>query len=47
LPTLYGKGKAAVYFRLGQSAAHNKAFFEFENQDIGLQNAYFWDSKAE
>ena len=30
-----------------EGAAYYQAFFEAENEDIGRENAYLWDIKAE
>jgi hypothetical protein len=32
---------------LRESPVSYKAFFEAENEDIGLENSRFWDVKAE
>ena len=37
-----GKG-----YQLRESPASYKAFFEAENEDIGLENTRFWDVKDE
>ena len=37
-----GKG-----YQLRESPAQYKALFEVENEDIDLENTYFWDVKAE
>ena len=34
-------------YQLRESPASYKAFFEAENEDIGLENTRFWDEKAE
>ena len=34
-------------YQLGEGAAHYRAFFEAENEDIGRENTYLWDIKAE
>jgi putative transposase len=34
-------------YQLRESPASYKAFFEAENEDIGLENTRFWDVKAE
>jgi uncharacterized membrane protein YvbJ len=34
-------------YQLREAAAHYKAVFGAENDDIGLQNTYFWDVNNE
>ena len=34
-------------YQLRESPVSYKAFFEAENEDIGLENTRFWDVKAE
>jgi hypothetical protein len=34
-------------YQLREGAAHYKALFEAENDDIGPENTYLWDIKAE
>jgi hypothetical protein len=34
-------------YQLREAAAHYKALFGDENEDIGLENAYSWDLDAE
>ena len=34
-------------YQLKESPAAHKAFFEAENEDIGLENSRFWDEKEE
>ena len=45
------RGRAVIEsgegYQLRESPASYKAFFEAENEDIGLENTRFWDVKAE
>jgi len=44
-------GRSAIMRRLQRAASiwcdHYKALLEVENEDIGPENTYFWDVKAE
>jgi hypothetical protein len=39
--------KGGEWYQLRERPAYYKALFEVENEDIDLENTYFWDVKAE
>jgi hypothetical protein len=45
-PTIIGVDNSQGY-QLREAAADYNPLFEDENEDIGLENAYFWDPNAE
>jgi len=43
----HGKSKAALHTGLDEPVAHYEDFFGTEKDDIGVENAYWWDIKTE